>query len=145
VKALSYAGLGALFALGLVLSGMTNPAKILAFLDFGGAFDPSLLGVMASAVAVYGLSYRTITRRPSPLFGGAFEIPRRTEIDARLVLGASLFGVGWGLSGYCPGPAIVSLLALNSATWTFALSMLFGRVIFAWWDRTREPRRLAAA
>ena len=102
---------GLLFALGLGLSGMTNPDKVLAFLDLGGDWDPSLLLVMGAAVPVHAVAWWALKRRGAPLLGG--EIPARPApvIDARLVGGAALFGVGWGLSGVCPGPGVVNLAA----------------------------------
>lgn len=101
--------IGVLFGAGLLLSGMTQPTKVLGFLDWLGAWDPSLLFVIGGAVVVYGVAYRLILRRKQPLLADAFVLPSRTEIDAKLIGGAALFGVGWGLGGYCPGPSIVSL------------------------------------
>ena len=100
---------GLVFGAGLALSGMTQPLKVLGFLDWGGAWDPSLLFVMGGAVTVYGVAYRLVLRRKTPLLADAFVLPARSEIDAKLIGGAALFGVGWGLGGYCPGPSIVSL------------------------------------
>lgn len=98
---------GLAFGLGLVVSGMTRPSKVLAFLDVFGDWDPSLLFVMGGAVFVYALGYRF--RREKPLAADSYAIPSGGKLDARLLLGAGVFGVGWGLSGYCPGPAVVSL------------------------------------
>jgi uncharacterized protein len=100
---------GALFAIGLVLGGMTQPAKIVGFLDFGGRWDPSLALFMGGALLVYGVLHRLITRRPAPLFEARFHLPTRRDVDRRLVGGAAIFGVGWGLTGYCPGPALTSV------------------------------------
>jgi len=100
---------GVLFALGLVISGMTTPAKITAFLDVGGAWDPTLAFVMAAAIAVHAPLVRLARGRRAPLFDAAFHWPTLRTIDPALVAGAAIFGVGWGLSGYCPGPALVSL------------------------------------
>lgn len=100
---------GLTFGAGLLVSGMTQPAKVLGFLDLFGAWDPSLLFVMGGAVTVYGIAYRLILRRERPLFADAFVLPARSAIDAKLIGGAALFGVGWGLGGYCPGPSIVAL------------------------------------
>lgn len=100
---------GVVFGAGLVLSGMTQPVKVLGFLDWLGDWDPSLLFVMGGAVAVYGVAYRLVLRRPRPLLADAFVLPSRRAIDAKLLGGAALFGVGWGLGGYCPGPSIVAL------------------------------------
>jgi len=101
--------IGMLFGAGLLLSGMTQPAKVLGFLDWLGAWDPSLLFVMGGAVVVYAIAYRLILRRKQPLLADAFVLPSRSAIDAKLIGGAALFGIGWGLGGYCPGPSIVSL------------------------------------
>jgi uncharacterized membrane protein YedE/YeeE len=100
---------GVIFGAGLVLAGMTQPAKVLAFLDLFGAWDPSLLFVIGGAVAVYAVAYRAIMTRQKPLLADAFVLPARHTIDLKLIGGAALFGVGWGLGGYCPGPSIVAL------------------------------------
>lgn len=100
---------GVIFGAGLVLAGMTQPAKVLAFLDLFGAWDPSLLFVLGGAVAVYAVAYRVIIARPRPLLADAFVLPAQGAIDLKLIGGAALFGVGWGLGGYCPGPSIVAL------------------------------------
>lgn len=102
-------GVGVIFGAGLLLSGMTQPAKVIAFLDVLGDWDPSLMLVMGGAVIVYAVAYRLILRRDRPLLADVFLLPSRTAIDAKLIGGAALFGIGWGLSGYCPGPSIVSL------------------------------------
>jgi uncharacterized protein len=121
---------GLLFAIGLGVAGMTQPQKIIAFLDITGSWNPSLMFVMGGALAVHLVSYRIITRRKSPLFDTSFHIPNRSEIDFKLIGGSSLFGIGWGLSGYCPGPAIVALAAPGTLTLAFFLSMLGGMIIF---------------
>ena len=100
---------GALFALGLVISGMIDPNRVTGFLDVTGRWDPTLAFVMAGAIAVHLPLVRLVRRRKTPVYGAAFHLPSQTRIDLRLVLGAAIFGVGWGLSGYCPGPALVSL------------------------------------
>lgn len=117
---------GVLFGSGLLLSGMTRPEKVIGFLDWFGAWDASLLLVMAGAVAVHAIAYRLTRALPSPLLMGKWSLPRRRPIDFRLVLGAATFGVGWGLSGYCPGPAVVSLGAASSGVLVFTLAMLLG-------------------
>ena len=122
--------LGLLFALGLGIAGMTQPVKIIAFLDVTGDWDPSLLLVMASATLVYFLSYRWITKRSAPLLAEKFLLPAARQIDARLLAGSVLFGVGWGLSGYCPGPALVALPGLLPHTLVFVVSMLAGMILF---------------
>ena len=100
---------GLIFGLGLLISGMANPAKVQNFLDLAGSFDPSLIFVMASALAVTFVGYRLVLRRERPVLAERFYLPSASIIDGRLILGAAMFGVGWGLSGFCPGPAIVSL------------------------------------
>lgn len=100
---------GLLFGLGLLISGMANPAKVQNFLDLAGTFDPSLIFVMLGAVVVTFVGYRLVFRRPRPLLAERFFVPTVKDIDGRLTIGAALFGIGWGLSGFCPGPAITSL------------------------------------
>lgn len=122
-------GSGFLFAVGLALSGMTRPSRVLAFLDIGGDWDPSLALVMAGAVAVYAAAHRASRRMSAPLLAAAFAAPAAARIDPRLVLGAGIFGAGWGLAGYCPGPALTSIGAgLDAAVW-FVAAMLTGVVI----------------
>ena len=140
---------GLLFGVGLVLSGMTQPQKVLGFLDVFGRFDPSLLLVMGGAVGVHALMYHLITRRNSPLFASTFALPTRRDVDARLLLGAAIFGVGWGLGGYCPGPSIVSLASGASPVVAFVLAMLVGMRITAKlegaWERRQQPSQPTAA
>jgi len=121
---------GLIFAIGLALSGMTQPAKVTAFLDLTGNWDPSLAFVMGGAILAYAPLYRLIRRRQAPLFAAAFAIPTRADIDPRLIGGAALFGVGWGLGGFCPGPAIVSLASGHISVVTFVASMLAGMYLF---------------
>ncbi|HMB48010.1 MAG TPA: DUF6691 family protein, partial [Afifellaceae bacterium] len=96
---------GFIFGLGLVISGMSNPAKVLNFLDVTGSWDPSLAFVMAGAVFVTSIGYRLILRQKAPKFADAFAVPTRSDIDTPLIAGAAIFGIGWGLGGFCPGPA----------------------------------------
>lgn len=117
---------GLLFGLGLVISGMANPAKVQNFLDLFGAWDPSLAMVMAGAIAVTMLGYRMVTKRDTPLFNTQFHIPTRKDIDFKLLSGASIFGVGWALGGFCPGPAFVGVPLANPGTLTFVAAMLVG-------------------
>jgi len=106
---LSAFGVGVLFALGLGVGGMTQPATMIGFLDVFGDWDPSLLGVMGGGVLVNMFLHPLVTRRKQPLFEGRFGIPTRRDIDIKLLLGAAIFGVGWGLSGFCPGPGVIGL------------------------------------
>ncbi|MEO7730683.1 MAG: DUF6691 family protein [Kofleriaceae bacterium] len=117
---------GALFAVGLVVGGMTIPAKITAFLDLRGAWDPSLAFVMAGAIAVHAPLRAIIRRRSRPLLADRFHDPSARAIDLRLVGGAALFGIGWGVSGYCPGPALVSLGSGASGALVFVATMIGG-------------------
>ncbi|PZW39377.1 hypothetical protein C8P66_12947 [Humitalea rosea] len=122
--------IGLVFGLGLVIAGMSNPAKVLNFLDLAaipsGGWDPSLAFVMAGAIAVTFIGFRLVLRRPQPIFGGTFHLPSATEIDARIVLGPAIFGVGWGLAGFCPGPAFTALTTGGSAAAFFIVAMLLG-------------------
>ena len=123
---------GVLFALGLGVSGMLQPSKVVGFLDVAGAWDPSLILVMVGAIAVNtGAYYLIVRKREAPLFNARFLIPTRKDIDAPLVVGAILFGIGWGLGGYCPGPGIVSLMSGAMPAVTFVGSMLAGMTLFA--------------
>ena len=134
--------IGIVFGLGLVISGLANPAKVLNFLDVAGAWDPSLAFVMAGAVAVTAIGYRLVLTLPGPVLDAQFHLPQASAIDGRLLGGAALFGVGWGLSGYCPGPAITALAFFNSSTVIFVAGMLAGM----WLAKSlTSARRLASA
>lgn len=127
IAALGSAALaGALFGAGLVISGMTRPARIIGFLDPLGGWDPSLAFVMAGAAAVYAIAYAAIRRRARPWFDAQFHVPVRADIDAPLVIGAAVFGVGWGLGGLCPGPGIVAAAGGSTSALVFVLAMLAG-------------------
>jgi uncharacterized membrane protein YedE/YeeE len=117
---------GAVFALGLVVSGMTDPGRVTAFLDITGHWDPTLAFVMAGAIVVYAPLARIVRRRTAPIFDAKFHLPERTAVEPRLVVGAALFGVGWGLSGYCPGPALVSLGTAATPVLVFVGAMIGG-------------------
>lgn len=129
MRALSGLLAGLVFGLGLVVSGMADPAKVLSFLDLFGAWDPSLALVMGGAVVVTFVGYRLVLRRKAPMLLERFDLPKTSLIDSRLILGAALFGVGWGIGGLCPGPAIVALPLLAPGTLVFVPAMLVG--IFA--------------
>ncbi len=121
---------GLLFAIGLGVSGMTHPAKILAFLDFAGQWDPSLACVMGAGLLVNFVAFRYTLRRPSPLCAPSFSLPSATQVDAPLLTGAVIFGLGWGLGGFCPGPAIVSLMSGTSAVTSFVIAMLGSMALY---------------
>jgi uncharacterized membrane protein YedE/YeeE len=129
---------GLVFGLGLLVSGMTQPAKILGFLDVLGRWDPTLLFVMAGALAVTSLGYALARRRPKPLFAPRSLWPTRTDIDRPLVVGSMMFGVGWGLSGLCPGPALENLASLSPRLIVFVIAMGAGMVLQDFWQR-RTP------
>jgi len=120
---------GLVFGFGLALSGMTDTNKVLGFLDFTGAWQPTLAFVMGGAVLVTVISFRFVLRRPRPLFDAQFHLPEKRAIDARLLTGAALFGIGWGLYGYCPGPALTSLIYGNGDTMLFVAAMLVGMAL----------------
>ncbi len=122
--------IGVLFGLGLIISGMTNPAKILAFLDIAGAWDPSLIFVMGGAVLVGLIAFYLAKNRTQSFLGGAMHIPTRRDIDRPLIIGSALFGVGWGLAGFCPGPALVSLGSGELKALVFVVAMLGGMLRF---------------
>jgi hypothetical protein len=129
---------------------MTQPAKVTAFLDFTGDWDPSLACVMIGAILVHTVLYRLIRRRPSPLFVTAFSLPTRTDIDARLVAGAALFGIGWGLGGFCPGPAVTSLASGHASVVIFVAAMVAGMYLYRlteslWLRQESAPRQGAGA
>ena len=117
---------GLLFGLGLIVGGMTDPARVLGFLDLAGAGDPSLVFVMLGAVVTTALGYRLVLARAHPLCDTVFHLPAARQVDRRLLLGSALFGMGWGLAGYCPGPVIASLASLQGGVWVMFASMLAG-------------------
>lgn len=120
--------LGLIFGFGLMLSGMTDPAKVQNFLDISGTWDPSLAFVMGGAILVTATGYAFVRRRKAPLLEPSFQIPSSQTLDWRLVVGSALFGIGWGLGGFCPGPALTSLLQAAQGTHIFVPSMLIGVV-----------------
>ena len=124
----TFAG-GLLFGLGLWISGMSNPAKVLNFLDVSGTWDPSLLLVLGGASGVTMIAFRFVTRRQRALFGGALHLPTAKDIDTPLVLGAVLFGAGWGIGGYCPGPALTALSTLGRDAIVFVAAMVGGALL----------------
>ena len=132
---------GLLFGLGLILSGMANPAKVLGFLDLAGAWDPSLALVMVGAIAVAMVAFRLASRRQHSLLAEPMRLPGKDDIDRRLVLGGLGFGIGWGLAGFCPGPALVALGAGELKAAVFVAAMLAG---MAWFELLERPPARAA-
>lgn len=121
---------GLLFGLGLMLSGMTDPSKVLGFLDLFGAWDPSLMLVMGGAIAVGFFAFAVAQKRTTNFLGGALHLPTSSQIDQRLVLGSLVFGAGWGLAGFCPGPALVSMAAGQDKALVFVVAMVFGMIAY---------------
>ncbi len=117
---------GLLFGLGLILAGMTDPGKVLGFLDLAGLWDPSLALVMGGAIAVGVGAFAVARQRTQTFLGGAMHLPTANAIDRRLVIGSLVFGAGWGLAGFCPGPALVAAGAGHWQAWVFTLAMLAG-------------------
>lgn len=130
---------GLVFGLGLIVSGMANPAKVLGFLDLFGRWDPSLALVMGGAVAVGVLAFALARRRTVSLLGAAMRLPTARQIDRRLVLGSLLFGVGWGIAGFCPGPALVALGMGNDKAMIFVAAMLAGMGLFERLESRKTP------
>jgi hypothetical protein len=129
-------GAGLLFSIGLAVGGMTQPGKVVGFLDFFGNWDPSLAFVMGGAVIVNLLLFKfTTERREQPLFDESFRIPTRSDIDWQLVGGAGLFGVGWGLAGYCPGPGLTALGSGSATAFTFVGAMVGGMLLYQVFDK----------
>lgn len=118
--------IGALFGMGIVVSGMGNPAKVVNFFDIAGTWDPSLMFVMGGALIVTAIGYRFVLPRPKPLFEDSFRLPVVARIDGRLLAGSSTFGVGWGIAGFCPGGALPVLGAFEPAVWLFSGAMVVG-------------------
>lgn len=136
---------GLVFGLGLIVSGMANPAKVLGFLDLAGSWDPSLAFVMAGAIAVGAVAFTVANRRARSFLGAEMRLPSGRQIDRRLVLGSALFGMGWGIAGFCPGPALVSLGMGEVKALVFVAAMLLGMGVFELFEhRKRMPTPGAA-
>ena len=129
---------GLVFGLGLIVSGMTNPAKVLGFLDLGGAWDPSLALVMGGAIAVGFFAFMFAKNRTRSLLGADMKLPDASPIDRRLIAGSVLFGMGWGVAGFCPGPGLVALGMGESKALIFVLAMIAGMAIFERIDKRRR-------
>lgn len=132
---------GLLFGVGLLLSGMSDPGKVLGFLDLFGSWDPSLALVMAGAILVGFFAFTMAKKRTANFLGGALHLPKANQIDRRLVIGAMVFGAGWGLAGFCPGPGIVSMFSRQPKAAVFVLAMAAGMLLFEAADRfIHQPR-----
>ncbi len=132
--------LGLLFGIGLVVSGMSDPAKVLNFLDLFGSWDPSLAFVMGGAVITAFVGYRLVFKRQKPLAANSFQLPVKKEIDRPILVGSAIFGIGWGLGGFCPGPALTATMLGSAGTYAFLPMMFVGM----WLARTLAARRVAA-
>lgn len=134
---------GLLFGLGLMVSGMANPAKVLGFLDLAGRWDPSLALVMAGAIAVGSVAFLLAKNRTCSLLGADMKLPTASRIDRRLVRGSALFGMGWGIAGFCPGPGLVALGMGESKALVFVAAMLAGMAVFEVLEKRRQTQRTA--
>lgn len=135
---------GLVFGLGLIVSGMANPAKVLGFLDLAGAWDPSLALVMAGAITVGFFAFLIAKKRTRSFIGAEMKLPTASAIDQRLLTGSALFGAGWGMAGFCPGPVLVALGMGEPKALVFVAAMLLGMVIFSWREK-RQNANLASA
>lgn len=132
---------GLVFGLGLIVSGMANPAKVIGFLDLAGSWDPSLAFVMGGAIGVGVVGFLLARRRTRSLLGAPMQLPASSEISKRLIFGSLAFGVGWGLAGFCPGPAIVSAAAGYGKAWIFVAAMIAGMMLFTLLERFKFSNR----
>ncbi len=140
-RILAALGCGFVFGLGLAISGMMNPAKVIGFLDVAGTWDPTLAFVMGGALLVAVPAYRLILGRGNPTLASGFSLPTRTGLDTPLILGSALFGVGWGLVGFCPGPAVAAVVTGLPAVLGFMAAMLAGMALHAWISGERPVRK----
>jgi uncharacterized membrane protein YedE/YeeE len=136
---------GLVFGLGLIVSGMADPAKVLGFLDLGGAWDPSLAFVMAGAIAVGALAFAVARKRTVSFLGAKMKLPTSRDIDGRLVIGSVVFGIGWGVAGFCPGPGLVALGMGEVKALVFVTAMLVGMGAFELIERRRQTASLQPA
>jgi uncharacterized protein len=123
---------GALFGLGLTVSGMVDPAKIIGFLDFAGDWDPTLAFVMGGALLITIPAFRLILKRPRPVLADEFDLPTKKDVGSRLLAGSALFGIGWGLAGFCPGPAVTALASGLAPVFAFVAAMVAGMAVYKW-------------
>ncbi|MBT8139528.1 MAG: YeeE/YedE family protein [Gammaproteobacteria bacterium] len=128
---------GAIFGIGLIVSEMVNPVRVIGFLDLAGNWDPTLAFVMGGALLVTAIGYKIVLGQPGPVFSAEFELPKNKIIDRKLIIGAAMFGIGWGLSGFCPGPALVGLGTLKPDILLFVISMIAGIKLFEWFGERR--------
>jgi uncharacterized membrane protein YedE/YeeE len=135
---------GTLFGVGLAVSGMINPAKVVGFLDVAGGWDPTLAFVMGGALLVTIPAFRVILNRPRPVLADGLDLPTKSTLDARLLGGAALFGVGWGLSGFCPGPAVAAVTTGLAPVFAFVAAMMAGMVLYSWLFEQPDRGRLRA-
>lgn len=142
---LSEFAVGLLFGIGLIIAGMTDPSKVLGFLDLFGLWDPSLAFVMGGAILVGVFAFAVARKRTTSFLGDAMRLPQARDIDRRLVLGGLAFGAGWGLAGFCPGPALVSLGSGEVKAAVFVLAMLAGMGVYELVEQRRAQRRSASA
>ncbi|MCE9661681.1 MAG: YeeE/YedE family protein [Burkholderiales bacterium] len=136
---------GLVFGLGLIVSGMANPAKVMGFLDLAGPWDPSLALVMIGAIAVGAVAFFVARDRTVSFLGAEMKLPSARHIDRRLVMGSLLFGIGWGVAGFCPGPGLVALGMGEAKAAVFVAAMLVGMGVFEWLERRRQAVILRAA
>jgi hypothetical protein len=135
---LSALAAGLLFGIGLMLSGMSNPGEVLGFLDWSGVWSPDLIGVLGSAVLVSLIGFQLARRKDRPWFEAEFPVFPKKSIDRQMLIGNLLFGIGWGLAGYCPGPALAGLALGNDEVLVFLVAMLAGGFLQQWWARQRN-------
>lgn len=136
---------GLIFGIGLIFAGMTDPSKVIGFLDIAGNWDPSLAFVMGGAILVGFIAFRFANKRTANFIGGAMHLPSRNDIDRRLIIGSLLFGAGWGMAGFCPGPAITSLGTGNPKAVIFVVAMVAGMALYELADRFWHQPRSASA
>ena len=132
---------GLVFGLGLIVSSMADPAKVMGFLDLGGAWDPSLAFVMAGAIGVGALAFATARKRTVSFLGSAMKLPMSSDIDGQLVIGSVVFGIGWGIAGFCPGPGLVALGMGEIKALVFVVAMLLGMSVFQLLERRRQRKQ----
>lgn len=135
---------GLIFGFGLILSGMTNPAKIIGFLDIFGNWDPSLALVMLGAIIVTATSFKLTKNRQQSFLGQPIKLPNSSNVDHKLIIGSMIFGVGWGLAGYCPGPSLVSVIQGGYKPVVFVISMLIGMGVFEVFNRLGNKKRFSS-